>query len=75
MSNTKRIIELSPPKGYSVKEQIKSFGHVCRYCNGMGYFRGSWCHRNEEPTPCPVCDGTGQVDAIVTIEWKPCKKK
>ena len=75
MSSTKGTLELRPPKGNSVKEQLKSLGHVCRYCSGMGYFQPCWYHRNEEPTPCPVCDGTGMVDAIVTIEWKPSKKK
>lgn len=75
MSKVTRMVELRLPKGNMTKELLTSPGHICGYCNGMGYFRGSWCHVDEEPTTCPVCDGTGQVDAIVTIEWKPSKKQ
>lgn len=74
MSSTKRTVELKPPNGKQTKEILTSPGHVCGYCKGIGYFRGSYLHSDEDPTTCPVCDGTGQVDAIVTIEWKPSKK-
>ncbi|MBQ3189390.1 MAG: hypothetical protein IJB60_08180 [Bacteroidaceae bacterium] len=74
MSSTKRTVELKPPNEKHTKEMLTSSEHVCGYCKGMGYFQPCWYHRNEEPTPCPVCDGTGMVDAIVTIEWKPSKK-
>lgn len=49
-------------------------GHLCGYCHGVGYFSSPYREQNEEPTPCPVCDGMGMVDAIVAIEWKPSKK-
>lgn len=75
MSKVKRVLELRPPKHEQSKELLTSPGHVCGYCHGMGYFRGSWCNREEEPKSCPVCGGTGQVDAIVTVEWKPSKKE
>lgn len=75
MSKITRTVELKPPKGNMVKELLTNPGHVCGYCHGRGYFGHSWCHRDEEPTTCPVCDGTGQVDAIVTIEWKSSKKQ
>lgn len=72
MSKVTRMVELTPPKGCSTKELMTSPGHTCRYCGGRGYFKGVWC-RHDEPKTCPICGGSGQVDAVVTIEWKPKK--
>jgi hypothetical protein len=24
--------------------------------------------------PCPVCQGSGELDAIITVDWKPTSK-
>lgn len=72
MSKVKRTVELQPPKYDQSKELLTSPGHVCGYCHGRGYFSGLY---EENETICPVCDGAGQVDAIITVEWKPGKKE
>ena len=74
MSRVKRLVELRPPHWDVSKEVHTSPGHLCGYCHGVGYFSSPYREQNEEPTPCPVCDGMGMVDAIVNIEWKPSKK-
>ena len=70
MSKVKRILELHPPDGEASKECLTSPGHVCGYCNGKGYFTLPKGHQEVETRGCPVCGGTGQVDAKITIEWK-----
>ena len=74
MSRVKRTVELRPPSCDRTKEVHTSPGHLCGYCKGVGYFVSPYRDREEEPTSCPVCDGSGQVDAIITVEWKPSKK-
>lgn len=56
-----------------VKETLVSPGHVCNYCHGQGVVM-----RESEETPteweyktCPVCGGRCELDAVITIEWKP----
>ena len=68
------MVELKPPTVQQNKELLTSPGHVCGYCHGKGYFEALWYEKDKEETICPVCDGTGQVDAIITVEWKPTKK-
>lgn len=75
MSRVKRTVELRPPSCDITKEVHTSLGHVCEYCHGVGYFASNFPLLDDEPSPCPVCGGSGQVDAIITIEWKPSKGK
>lgn len=43
----------------------------CPYCGGKGWF---YSGRREPGTiECPDCEGTGEVIAMVAIEWKPSK--
>ncbi|MDE6113509.1 MAG: hypothetical protein K2G49_00435 [Muribaculum sp.] len=42
---------------------------TCRYCNGYGGFTNSLA--GEGWVPCPDCDGTGELKAVITIDWKP----
>ena len=56
-----------------MEETFASAGHRCGYCHGNGFF---WGEEGCEPvkTDCPVCRGSGKLDAVITIEWKPSKE-
>lgn len=73
MSKTIELIELKAGKlipGGRNSETIVSRGHRCEYCHGNGYFWDEDDHRERYKSECPVCKGSGKVDAVVTIEWK-----
>lgn len=70
MSSVERSVKLSPPSYPQPIEVLRSEGLTCGCCHGNGWFwreaRGEY-----EKKPCPVCKGSGTVDAVVTIEWNP----
>ncbi len=73
MSVKNTIIKIIPPALMGVgnmKEVITSNGHSCRYCHGNGFFWGEQ-QRECVKKNCPVCNGSGKLDAVITIEWKP----
>ncbi len=73
MSKEKRTIEIAPglmSPGGRMGERFLSRGHVCTYCQGNGYFWQENCYRERYKQGCPVCRGSGRLDAVVTIEWK-----
>ena len=76
MSITRRQIELKAPSMNKPDETLVSTGHRCEYCQGNGYF---WSEQDNDPdpikTPCPMCNGKGMLDAIVTIKWKPSNRE
>ena len=55
MSKEKRTIEITP---------------VCTYCQGNGYHWQENCYRERYKQGCPICKGSGRLDAAVVIEWK-----
>lgn len=64
------VVRLNQDRKTVAKEQVVSENHFCNKCQGNGYF---WTHNSyNEPVkePCPMCGGTGVLDAVVTIEWK-----
>ena len=66
----KRTMIVIEPDGRILKEAFMTAPMVCPYCNGIGEFRydtveGPWIEE------CPDCMGTGEVVAMVTIDWKP----
>lgn len=68
MSKKKTMIVVEPD-GRIHKEAFATAPMVCPYCNGRGYFTST---RDDDEAPvCPDCQGTGEVFAIVTIDWKP----
>lgn len=73
MSAKSDIIKVTPSEYIGVgnmKETITSNGHSCRYCHGNGFFWGE--HQREcVKKDCPVCNGSGKLDAVIIIEWKP----
>ena len=74
MSKNKQMIMISSAHVHrrrKSQESISSPGHRCSYCHGNGYF---WEDGIESvKKPCPVCNGSGRLDAVITIEWKPSK--
>lgn len=69
MSNKREMIILEP--GVRIrKEAFCSRPMTCPYCGGRGqFFSGIGLPEIE----CPDCEGTGEVIALVTIDWKPNK--
>nr|DAE14020.1 MAG TPA: DnaJ-like protein [Myoviridae sp. ctYzH9] len=51
-------------------EVLESRGHACSYCQGNGYFWQENVYRERYKQECPICKGSGRLDAVVTIEWK-----
>lgn len=77
MSVKNEFIKVTPSEFVGVgnmEETFASTGHRCGYCHGTGFF---WGAEGREPvkTDCPVCRGSGKLDAVITIGWKPSKKQ
>lgn len=72
MSEKRTIIKLEAPER-SHTEGFVDGGHKCRYCNGRGAFMRSSPDGDRE-IECPDCKGTGELMAVVTVEWKPDNK-
>ena len=70
MSTKKEMIILEPD-GRIHKEAFSSRPVTCPYCHGRGYFPATKRHSWEKM--CPDCKGTGEVIALVTIDWQPNK--
>ena len=73
MSKERRMIEIAPglmSPGSRMSETIESRGYNCPYCHGNGYHwqEDVWQERYKQE--CPICKGSGRLDAVVTIEWK-----
>lgn len=78
MSRIKKQLEICPPaymcKGPN-RENFVSTGHKCGYCKGNGWFWGTEeGSREDVHVSCPVCGGSGELDAIITVDWKPSNK-
>lgn len=78
MSKIEKQLEICPPaymcQGLG-RENFVSTGHVCGYCRGNGWFWGTEeGSREDVHVPCPVCKGSGELDAIITVDWKPSSK-
>lgn len=71
MSKKSEIIILEP-EGRIRKEGFCSRPKTCPYCGGKGWFHSDG--RESETIPCPDCEGTGEVVALVVIDWQPNKK-
>lgn len=68
MSKKSEIIMLEPKERIR-EEKFSSRPMTCPYCHGRGYFPPTK-HQPWE-IGCPDCDGSGEVIALVTIDWKP----
>lgn len=68
----RRMIELRSnitPGGMTHTQTCKGF--KCEYCQGNGYHWVAWESREPFKKTCPVCGGSGTLDAKVTVEWTP----
>lgn len=66
----KRTMIIVEPEGRIHKEAFMTSPMVCPYCGG----RGGFVHDSAKGPvfrECPDCGGTGEVVAMVTIDWKP----
>ena len=77
MSKERRIIEIEPGRmtpGGRMTDHFESRGHKCPYCQGNGYHwqEDEWQERYKQE--CPICKGSGRLDAMITIEWKAGRK-
>ena len=73
MSKKKELIILEPD-GRIRKEGFCSRPMTCPYCGGKGFFMERFLPYADIKKDCPDCEGTGEVIALVTIDWKPNKK-
>ncbi len=72
MSIRKQIIEIEPGVGIS-REAFATAPVKCPACKGRGGFSRFW-PPGEEWEVCGNCGGSGELVAIVTIDWKPNKE-
>lgn len=72
MSKNKITIEVVPPDRRH-DEVFSSGKFVCPYCSGRGGFAIDGPDVEKAWETCPDCDGTGELTATITIEWKPNK--
>lgn len=54
-------------------EVRESIGHTCTVCNGKGYCNVMGDDGEDDNVPCSVCEGSGKLDAKITIEWLPSR--
>jgi DnaJ-class molecular chaperone len=74
MSNlSKPILEIYPPvlTAFTKKnETFTSGGHICPCCNGEGLIWGKQISiRDYNEDTCPICGGTGSLQAVISIQW------
>ena len=73
MSKERRMIEIAPgymTPGGRMEEHFLSRSHVCSYCQGNGYHWQENCYRERYKQGCPVCKGSGRLDAVISIQWR-----
>ena len=56
-----------------VKELIVSPGHKCGCCHGNGWFWGVGDDGQSLKRSCAMCGGSGELTALVSIEWQRSK--
>ena len=60
--------QFSPGREFSGKSANSL--RTCGYCKGNGWFWGTEeGSREDVPVSCPVCGGSGELDAIITVDW------
>ena len=76
MSVKQNGVLITAPLFGTGRETVGEFpGYSCGYCQGNGWFWGTEeGSREDVQVPCPVCEGSGELDAIITVDWKPTNK-
>lgn len=76
MSRMKTVLELTPPDFAIREEHLLSAPMTCGYCHGQGFFAGYFSpYEDGHRIECPMCEGSGRVEAEVRIKWKPSINK
>lgn len=75
MSHECSMIIVSAPHLKTSHEELRVRGLKCGYCQGNGHFWGEDKYGQYIQTPCPICKGSGKVDAEITIDYKPIKQQ
>lgn len=72
MSERQNGVLITAPLFGTGKEKPEEFtGYSCGLCQGNGWFLDPDIVNERVKKPCPSCGGTGQVKAIVNVEWVP----
>ena len=71
MSEMKHTLEIKPDPHGARTETSYAYGFLCHRCSGQGGFPDETGHNKRAFIPCDLCDGTGKVKAVITIEWTP----
>ena len=74
MVKVKTIMEVEAPTIKVDDEKRTVEGLRCNYCWGNGWFWGTDEWGDDVKSACPMCGGSGKVNAEITIKWKPWKK-
>lgn len=72
MSNIKINLELASPDTKTTEEHLCVRDLKCNYCGGFGSKQKLNEQSQEwEFAPCPVCKGSGRLNADITVAWNP----
>ena len=61
--------------GGRMTESLESRGYSCPYCQGNGFHWQEDEYQVLYKKECPICKGSGRLNAVVTIEWKEGESK
>ena len=77
MSKKQQVYMVVPPlfpKNHPY--EMETFdGFECSYCHGNGWYAALGDRNERVKEPCPVCQGSGRIKAVVTIKWMADEKK
>lgn len=77
MSKIRKMMDVTPPPfldGRRMSEQHYSKLHLCPHCHGNGWIWVYDWKGESEHGDCPVCNGSGRLNATIKIEWKAAEK-
>lgn len=72
MSNLSNVIAVNVPVQLVPGNTLETFNGCvtsCTYCHGKGVFERERSRDLSEKDYCPVCGGSGKIQARITIEW------
>lgn len=75
MSTLREILSINPPEPLVQSNQKETFigkPIECNYCQGKGGFEKETKRNSSENEKeiCPVCEGSGQIQAKIIVEWR-----
>jgi DnaJ-class molecular chaperone len=73
MSQKKQILLLYPAKYDNAQERFELPNFSCPRCSGRGY-TFTYMRNEQVQEECVRCGGSGQLKALVMVEWKGYKE-